>query len=165
MAKKRKPRYDDKFRASAVVMLEAAGYPERRGALTQVARHLGMHRETLRRWHTAQRNPPPREVVTEKAGDLAALLRQEAEAIFGEMDDARQDAQYRDLAVALGIVIDKLQLLEGKPTERREYIDERARAERIARILDRGRARRAGHVTGGRAPHVSGVREASHTTD
>ena len=37
MAKKR--RYNDKFRANAVVILEAAGYPKS-GALSQVSQHF-----------------------------------------------------------------------------------------------------------------------------
>jgi len=99
MARKR---YDDKFRANAVIMLEAAGWPDEKGALTRVANHLKIPLTTLSRWAQEHRNPPPTEVVTEKKGDLVALLKSEAEAIFGDMPNARLDASYRDLAVALG---------------------------------------------------------------
>jgi len=117
MARKR---YDDKFRASAVVMLEAAGWPNEKGALARVSRHLGVPSPTLSRWAREKNNPAPNEVVTEKKGDLVALLKAEAEAIFGDMPNARKDASYRDLAVALGIVLDKHQLLSGGPTGRTE---------------------------------------------
>lgn len=58
MAAKRK-RFNDDFRASAVLMLEATGYPEKKGGLTQVSTHLGVPLSTLRGWFTAERNPPP----------------------------------------------------------------------------------------------------------
>jgi transposase-like protein len=45
-------RYNDDFRASATLMLEAAGYPGRDGALSQVSGHLSVPRSTLRGWFT-----------------------------------------------------------------------------------------------------------------
>lgn len=39
------------------------------------------------------------------------------------MEHRRIDANYRELATAAGILIDKLQLLTGKPTWRGEIID------------------------------------------
>jgi len=116
MARPRK-RYDDKFRASAVVMLEAAGYPDKKGAMTQVAKHLGVPMATLNGWFKASRNPPPAELRTEKRGDLVALIREELGGILEAMPNARMDASFRDLAVATGILVDKLQLLTGAPTE------------------------------------------------
>jgi hypothetical protein len=115
MAKRR--RYDDKFRASAVVMLEAAGYPDQKGALTRTANHLGVPLNTIKGWYTANRNPPPAELRTEKKGDLVTLFDSELEAIFGDMPNARPDASYRDLGVVAGILVDKRQLLTGEPTE------------------------------------------------
>lgn len=116
MAGKR-PRYDDAYRASAVLMLQADGYPNKLGALTRVAKHLSIPERTLRRWYKAQQNPPPDNVVRMKKGELTALLRKEIYAILGEMDRKRDEADYRELATALGIAVDKLQLLAGEPTE------------------------------------------------
>ena len=109
-------RYDDKFRASAVVMLEAAGYPDKEGALTQTANHLGVPLNTLKGWFTANRNPPPAKLRNEKKTELKDLLRNELDHIFNAMPSARPDASYRDLGTVAGILFDKLQLLEGKPT-------------------------------------------------
>jgi len=120
MARKR---YDDKFRASAIVMLQAAGWPDEKGALTSVAKHLGIPLATLSRWAKEKNNPPPTEVVTEKKGDLTALIDTEIRGIFGEMPNARKDAPYNHLAIAFGILADKLQLLTGGPTERTEFRD------------------------------------------
>jgi hypothetical protein len=47
------------------------------------------------------------------------------------------DAQYRELATAFGILVDKLQLLSGEPTERTETktISEEERHERVRAII------------------------------
>lgn len=109
-------RYDDKFRASAVVMLEAAGYPDKKGALEQTAKHLAVPNTTLHGWFNATRNPPPTELRTEKRGEIADIIRAEIYAAFSAAPDARPEASYRDLITGAAILVDKLQLLEGKPT-------------------------------------------------
>jgi hypothetical protein len=114
-------RYDDKFRASAVVMLEAAGYPDRDGALANTSRRLKVPHNTLRNWFHAKRNPPPSELRREKKLDLVQAIKDELIDLFPDMANARQDASYRDMATAAGILIDKLQLLTGEPTERTEH--------------------------------------------
>lgn len=113
-------RYDDEFRASAVLMLQAAGYPDRKGALTQVAAKLGIPQYTLTRWHNRTSNPPPLKLVKRKKEELVELILSEAYNILREMKDARPDADYRALATAFGIMIDKFQLLSGEATERVE---------------------------------------------
>lgn len=118
VTRRQRRRYDDKFRAGAVVTLQAAGYPGKDGALTQVAGHLGIPRETLRRWAIEKNNPAPPELVTEKKAELKDLLDAEIRAALGEMPEARIEASYRDLGTVLGILIDKKQLLDGKPTDR-----------------------------------------------
>jgi hypothetical protein len=147
----KRKRYDDKFRAGAVVMLQAQGYPDTKGALTKVANHLHVPAMTISRWFRAAQNPPPHDLVTEKELDLVALLKTELTQIFTAFPTARPDASFKDLATAAGIMIDKLQLLENKPTERVDHtgnvgltIEERA--SRIAAILDAARARRDGRV-------------------
>ena len=118
MAKRKRKRYDDKFRASAVVMLQAAGYPDKKGALAKTAQHLKVPNTTLRGWYTEAHNPAPSELRTEKEADLTELLRAELQAAFAEASKARPDATWRDLMTGVGIMVDKLQLLENKPTER-----------------------------------------------
>lgn len=114
MAKRK--RYDDKFRASAVIMLEAQGYPNVEGALMKVAEYLNVPHPTLHRWYHEKQNPAPSELVQEKRIDFTQAIRAEIQGVLGDMPNARQDAGYKDLTTALGILIDKLQLLEGKPT-------------------------------------------------
>lgn len=120
MPKAKRKSYDDKFRASAVVMLQAAGYPDRRGALEHTAKHIHVPARTLSRWFNGENNPPPDEVVSKKESDLLALLTEELAAVFQAMPSARKDATYRDLGTVGGILMDKLLLLQGKPTQRAE---------------------------------------------
>lgn len=114
--KRPRRRYDDKFRASAVVMLEAAGYPDRKGALEKAAKACKAPESTLRGWYNETHNPPPAKLRAEKKLELADLLKNELGGIFRDMPGARPDASYRDLGTVAAIFIDKLQLLEGKPT-------------------------------------------------
>lgn len=104
-------------------MLEAAGYPKRDGALSQVAGHLGVPLSTLRGWFNGTRNPPPAKLRNEKRFDLREAIQKELADIFPAMADKRQDATYRELATAAGILVDKIQLLTGQPTWRGEIID------------------------------------------
>ena len=111
-------RYTDEYRTNAVLMLEAAGYPNKKGALMQVSKLLKTPYQTLSRWFREIQNPPPPEMVHEKRFDLVEAIKSEIQAAIGEMGQARQDADYRTLATAFGIFVDKLQLLTGEPTER-----------------------------------------------
>jgi len=144
-------RWSDEFRAMSVVMLEAEGYPQRKGALMEVAKTLKVPKSTLSRWYTGKSNPPPPETVTIKKEQIIAMLKGEIGAALNEMPKARPDADYRELATTIGILVDKLQLLEGEPTSRTEVIhglSDEERANRITDILDRGRARRDGRAAG-----------------
>lgn len=145
---RRKRRYDDKFRASAVVMLQAAGYPGTKGALRRVATHLKMPESTLHSWANGS-NPAPSDIRCEKKEDLTGYILAELGAILGEMPNARSEASFRDLAVAFGIMTDKLQLLTGEPTDRTDITsagerlgaaDDR-RVDAIVALFDRARAR------------------------
>lgn len=133
-------------------MLEAAGYPDKKGALVEVAKHLGVPHPTLSRWYNAQRNPPPDELVQEKRRELKDLLADELDAIFRAMPSARENASYRDLGTVAGILFDKKQLLEGKPTEIVDDagLTDEARADRITSLLDAARARRDRQAADGR---------------
>lgn len=127
MARKR---YDDKFRASAVVMLEAAGFPDRKGALSHVSKHLGVPIPTLTRWVTGAQNPAPNDLVTKNRIELGDLLDSEIAAAFEAAKGVRSEASYRDLMTGIGILVDKRQLLRGEPTQNTkqrilvEYVDD-----------------------------------------
>lgn len=109
-------RYDDKFRASAVLMLEAAGYPDKSGALTATAKHLSVPASTLAGWFKNEHNPPPTEVREEKRIELRDVLRKEIGLALSAAEGVRETASYKDLITAAAILIDKLQLITGQPT-------------------------------------------------
>jgi len=102
-------------------MLQAAGYPETKGALSRVAAEVRTPARTISRWFNAEFNPPPDKTVSEKKVDFVQAIRNELQGILNEMPNARADAGYRELATAFGIMVDKLQLLSGEPTERSEH--------------------------------------------
>lgn len=109
--------YTDEFRASAVLMLEAAGYPEKEGALTAVSKHLKMHSTTLRRWYTAESNPPPGKIVAKKKTDLLESLTDLLNVHIATAHQTILDANHGDVTRGIGILFDKIQLLQGGATE------------------------------------------------
>lgn len=150
MAGKRK-RYDDQFRASAVVMLEAAGYPQNAFKLQEVADRLTVPSRTLRRWYNGEHNPPPDNVVKEVKKELSDRLEELTHKLidvaFDIADDAKDDATIQQVTTSIGIAVDKLQLLKGKATERVDHTG-LTRDDRLARIGELLVGRRAGGATG-----------------
>ena len=118
--KRKRKTYDDKFRTNAVLMAETLGYPNTKGALVKAAKHMKIPHSTLSRWARGKQNPPPSQLVHEKRFDLLEEIKGELRAILGVMPNARQDADYRELATAFGIFFDKHQLLQGEPTDIQE---------------------------------------------
>lgn len=113
-----KRRYTDAQRADLIVMLISEGYPDKKGALSKVALHANVPAPTLHRWFREKQNPPPSKLVSEKAFDLKNALQAELQGILSVMPNARDKADYGDLSRALGIITDKLLLLDKQPTER-----------------------------------------------
>jgi len=111
-------------------MLEAAGYPDRKGALSHVSKHLGVPIPTLKRWATGAQNPAPNDLVTKNRIELGDLLDSEIAAAFEAAKEVRSEASYRDLMTGIGILVDKRQLLRGEPTQNTkqrilvEYVDD-----------------------------------------
>lgn len=116
-AKTPRPDYSDNFRADAVVALRAAGWPQTKGALERIAKAKNIPMRTLSRWAKGESNPPPDNVVSEKTDNLIDLIRQEVLEALHALPGKRDKAYYRDLIMSIGILVDKLQLLQGQPTE------------------------------------------------
>jgi hypothetical protein len=118
-----------------VAQLTAAGYGEGKpGALKSVSAALDIPTNTLRRWYKGRSNPPPTKIVRQKELDLRQAIQNELKAIIPQMSATRKQAEYKDLVRAFGIMFDKLQLLEGKPTTRADVNVNDAR-ERLARLI------------------------------
>lgn len=142
MARKR---YPEKFIAGAIVTLEAAGYPHRKGALTRVSKHLKVPVTTLRRWAKRENNAPQTELVSEKRLDVLGDIKELLGKITPHIQEAMSQASFRDLVMGYAILIDKQQLLEGKATDRVELIDvQPERVRRLNQLLETARTRRDG---------------------
>lgn len=142
-------RYTDEFRAGAVLMLQGADYPKVKGSLERVAKELKVPAMTLHRWFHKKSNPPPNEIVSIKKEQIISMMMGEVYHALTEMGNARQDADYKELATAIGILTDKLQLLTGQPTERTVVVNELSPDEkrsRVATLLERARVRRDGEL-------------------
>lgn len=138
-------RYSDEYRASAILMLRAAGYPERRGALMETANHLGISHQILGRWFRREQNPPPQITVQIKMSDIVEMLQKELARAIQALPGALPDADYLDIGKVMGIMIDKLQLLQGEATERIVYeLSDSDRSEQIATLLNKARERASG---------------------
>lgn len=124
---RRNPTYTDEFRASAVLMVEAAGYPQTKGALNRVANHLGIPRQTLQRWTRGTNNPPPPDLVTTKRQDFVELLEDIMYGAAGEtkkrIDNNELDSvTLPQLMTVAAIAVDKRRLLLGQSTENNDTV-------------------------------------------
>lgn len=123
--------YSDEDRATACALLEANGYPQKKGAMNKTSKATGIPPSTLRGWFTEQNNPPPTKLRDEKKIDIAEALKNELAEIFQAMHTTRPEASYRELSTALGIVIEKIALVSGDPTQRLAVTDWRSEAIRM----------------------------------
>lgn len=97
-------RYTEAERSAALAALTAAG-----GDTSRVSRDLGIPRSTLRAW----RDQGEPEQVPDARRDLARLVLEAATSMARTLPSHIEGAGLRDLSVSLGILIDKLVLLEG----------------------------------------------------
>lgn len=117
MARSKRKNYTDKERADCVVFLESLGWPEEVGALHRASKHLGVPYNSLRGWAMKKHNPPPEDIIAEARVELRTAIENELDKAFKHMNAVRDEASYRDAAWAAAVLIDKLQLLTGGPTE------------------------------------------------
>ena len=116
--KRKASTFTDEERADAVALLHLRGWPNEKGALTKVAKHLNIHHTTLSRWANGTSNPPPSKIVLRKKGDIKqALLELLGLAVFYAKSEV-SEANFRELATSIGIITDKILLLSGEPTQR-----------------------------------------------
>jgi transposase-like protein len=112
----KRKRYTDEYRANAVLLLIAAGYPGKKGALSKVSRHLGISHQTLGRWGRAENNPPPPELVQAKKVSMKEQLRELFNLHIDAAGDSIKDADHHQVMGGLKITFESYQLLTGGPT-------------------------------------------------
>ena len=111
-----KRKYSDDEKAGTLAALDA-----NRGNALQTSKQLGIPRTTIKRWVAEGVNPDVTVLRHEKRRELSAKLEDIAHALSGNIlihagspDAAR--GSLKEMAVALGIVIDKMQVLRGMPS-------------------------------------------------
>lgn len=119
-----KRKYTDKFKAGAIELLKAAGYPQRTSAAEEVARHLKMPVRTLKKWRfdgihygdrVAERGME--ELQEQTRQELTDLFEMTIRSALEDMKLKQEDATYRDLAWAAAVFLDKVRLMNDKPTQ------------------------------------------------
>lgn len=134
--KRTRRRYTDDDRATALAVLDSNA-----GNLSRTARETGVPASTIKRW------------ADDRADDLTELRDQKKEALSEVWDKVARaylaraldpavlkDTGGQSAITAAAIATDKLQLLEGKPTEVTEVRSSDAKrelADRIARLTTR----------------------------
>lgn len=139
--------YTDEQKAEALAVLKANA-----GNITRTAQHTGIPRKTLAEWSKGNHvSAQAEEMIEEKVDELADKLEKIAHMITDSMPEKIERAGLRDASVSLGVVIDKRNLLIGKPTSISENRTDKARYEtaiqqmmdemkRLGEIIDRNEA-------------------------
>lgn len=111
--------YSDDFKANVVAAVTAAGWPDNPYKLAEVAREYHVPVRTARRWCEGGVGAPPPPKVAESKKDMAGALEIIAWRIITHLDnpDIISKLPAKDAATVLGILIDKMRLLRGLPTE------------------------------------------------
>jgi len=111
--------YSDDFKSQVVAAVAAAGYPENKYKLVEVAGEYGVPVRTVQRWWNGETGAPPASKVADSKKDMAGALEVIAWRIITHLDnpDIISKLPAKDAATVLGILIDKMRLLRGLPTE------------------------------------------------
>lgn len=142
---KKRRRYSDSDKANALAALDANG-----GNLYKTAKHLGLSISTLQSWANISEDKAARlePLRNRKRKELQEVLRDLAYQITSVIPEKLGEANLQQTSVSLGIVLEKMQLLEGKATERVEHsITEQERVERLNALFDAARTRRDGSAS------------------
>jgi hypothetical protein len=108
-----KRRYTDTQRSDALAALAANN-----GNVTRTARQLAIPAKTIENWAKGQLHPEVAEISVEKRRPLADRLEAVSHLLLDELSrpEKLSAANVQQIAVALGIGIDKARLLREQPT-------------------------------------------------
>jgi hypothetical protein len=117
-------KFSDSYRASAVVMLQSEGYPDDPFAVGRVHEYLKQSspcptKTSLKNWFVGASNPPPSKILDDKKRDMADEFK---ELIWLLVDHAKTPDTISDMSgqqaiTSVGILVDKMRLLMGLPTQ------------------------------------------------
>ncbi len=109
--KAKRRRYSDQEKSDALVALAANG-----GNIKKTATDLGIPQMTLASWAKGNVHPEVTKLRDEKKAPLADALEDLARKMIGAAPDKIGETTLQPLITSLGIAIDKMQVLRGKPT-------------------------------------------------
>lgn len=141
--------YSERDRALALAALEANA-----GNLTRTAKQLGMSDRTLRRWRNQQRDPdntaPLKSATSDELpaarANIADRLRDFIHQALDIAPEKLDEASLQHVFTAIGISVEKAQLLDGKPTGIEKHEHERRETPERALALAADELRRRGLV-------------------
>lgn len=113
--------YSDALKAEALILLQSTGYPHTAGGLEMTAKQVGVHPDTLKNWHGGKHidERAVQEISAYKRDEVVSKLGRLQHILIDELEKRVIDGggTAKDVAVALGIVSDKIQLLRGEATQ------------------------------------------------
>ena len=98
-------------------MLEVAGYPEKNGSLSYVGKKTGVPLSTLRDWYAQKDNAAFTEVRNNKKTQLTERIEDLIDKTLIHAAGVMSGSEFKDAVTSAAILIDKLLLLKGEPTE------------------------------------------------
>ncbi len=136
--------YTDDEKSDALAALAANS-----GNVERTAKQLKIPEATLRFWAKLQSqgdNPVVTELCEEKKPILADSLEGLAFTLAGDLADPakRASAKFNEVAVAFGIVVDKMQVLRGQPTAITGSLSDAERAARLRALVEQFRCETGG---------------------
>ncbi len=123
-------KYSRETKATALATLKANG-----GNVTLTSRLLQIPRKTLEAWSKGEgmkMESVPQEMIEEKANQLADRLDEIADLLAAEMKNPEKikKASLKDVSIALGVTIDKRNLLRHQPTSITQRTESRTTTKR-----------------------------------
>ena len=124
-----KSKFTPEFKATALATLQANG-----GNVSRTASLLNLPRKTLESWSKGlgmKAAPIPEGLIEQKASELADNLDKVAALLVNEMNNPEKiaKASLQDVGIALGIAIDKRNLLRHLPTSISERVEVNRRSQ------------------------------------
>ena len=135
-----KRQYSDNEKGAALAALDAND-----GNVSRTAKQLKIPRTTLLEWIADRHvSSDVSDIRQEKRKELSDRLEDLAHTLVDILPAKLPTASVRDLAGALIVAVDKMQLLKGAPTAISKDVSERSNEERAARILELVKPAKAG---------------------
>jgi hypothetical protein len=127
-----KRQYSDREKGTALATLDANN-----GNVNQTARQLKIPRTTLLEWIAARHvSSDVSDIRQEKRKELSERLEDLAHTLVDLLPGKLPSASVRDLAGALIVAVDKMQLLKGAPTAISKDVSNVTNEDRANRILE-----------------------------